>query len=457
MEGEEPTMTQQSSRRVSEPAVEAIRRAAIELSGSARDYDGLLERVGDAHYVLLGEASHGTHEFYRQRAEITKRLIAEKGFSAVVAEADWPDAFRVNRYVRGTSNDSDAIEALGDFLRFPSWMWQNTVVAEFVEWLRSFNDARSDGAAGAGFYGLDLYSLHASMRAVLGYLERIDGEAAQRARERYACFDHFGEDMQTYGFMTGLKLSRSCEEEVVRQLVELQSQMLETARRAGHMSADDVFSVEQNARLVKNAEAYYRAMFLREESTWNLRDRHMVETLEALVAHLSRDQGQAKVVVWAHNSHLGDARATEMGRRGELNVGQLVREGHGEDAVLVGFTTHRGSVTAASDWGGTAERKNVRPALPGSYETLFHDVGIEHFLLTLQDEAASYLLAPRLERAIGVIYRPESERMSHYFDARLSDQFDVVLHFDETRAVEPLTLTAEWEAGEVPETYPFGV
>jgi erythromycin esterase-like protein len=198
-------------------------------------------------------------------------------------------------------------------------------------------------------------------------------------------------------------------------------------------------------------------MFLREVSTWNLRDRHMVETLEALVAHLSRDQGQAKVVVWAHNSHLGDARATEMGRRGELNVGQLVREGHGEDAVLVGFTTHRGSVTAASDWGGTAERKNVRPALPGSYETLFHDVGVERFLLTLHDEAASHLLASRLERAIGVIYRPQSERMSHYFDARLSDQFDVVLHFDETRAVEPLTLTAEWEAGEVPETYPFGV
>jgi len=448
---------QQNSRRALEPAVDVVRKAAVELHGSARDYDALLERVGDAHYVLLGEASHGTHEFYRQRAEITKRLIDEKGFSAVLVEADWPDAFRINRYVRGASNDSNAIEALADFRRFPSWMWQNTAVAEFLEWQRSFNDAQSDVAPKTGFYGLDLYSLHASMRAVLTYLERIDREAAQRARERYACFDHFGEDMQTYGFMTGLKLSQSCEEEVVKQLVELKSQVLEGVRRAGQMSADDVFSVEQNARLVKNAEAYYRAMFLREVSTWNLRDRHMAETLEALAAHLGRGGVEAKVVVWAHNSHLGDARATEMGRRGELNVGQLVRERHGEDAVLVGFTTHRGTVTAASDWGGHAERKNVRPALTGSYEALFHEAGIERFLLTLQDEAASHLGEPRLERAIGVIYRPQSERMSHYFDASLSDQFDVVLHFDATRAVEPLTVNAEWEAGEVPETYPFGV
>jgi erythromycin esterase-like protein len=449
-------MLQRSGHRAVDPAIEAIRRSAIELSGSARDYDALLDRVGEAHYVLLGEASHGTHEFYRERAEITKRLIGEKGFSAVLVEADWPDAFRVNRYVRSDNNDADAIEALADFRRFPSWMWQNTVVAEFVEWLRSFNDAQDDAAV-AGFYGLDLYSLHASMRAVLSYLERIDPEAAQRARERYACFDHFGEDMQTYGFMTGLKLSKSCEEEVVKQLVELKSQVLEGASRAVQMRADDFFSVEQNARLVKNAEAYYRAMFLREVSTWNLRDRHMVETLEALVAHLGRGGVPAKVVVWAHNSHLGDARATEMGRRGELNVGELVRERHGADAVLVGFTTNRGTVTAASDWGGPAERKNVRPALPQSYEALFHEVGSERFLLTLEGDIASHLLKPRLERAIGVIYRPQSERMSHYFDASLSEQFDVVLHFDQTRAVEPLTVNAEWEAGEVPETYPFGV
>ena len=297
------------------------------------------------------------------------------------------------------------------------------------------------------------------MEAVLRYLEKIDPETAKQARARYACFDHFGEDTQTYGFLTGFGLAQSCEEEVVTELVELQRRALEYARRDGRVAEDEYFEAVQNARVVKNAEAYYRSMFLEDVSSWNLRDRHMVETVETLVAHLERQTGQAKVVVWAHNSDLGDARATEMGWRGELNVGQLVRERYARDAVLVGFTTHHGTVTAASEWDAPAERKRVRPALAGSYEALFHTTLPTRFLLTCgeRDTVTDSLRDPRLERAIGVIYRPETERMSHYFRARLSDQFDAVLHFDETRAVEPLERTAEWEAGEVPETFPFAI
>src|SRR3984893_8749861 len=278
--------------------IEAVRAAAYPLAGGARDYDPLVERIGEARFALLGEASHGTHEFYHERAEITKRLIAEKNFTAVAVEADWPDAYRVNRYVRGVSDDVDAVEALADFRRFPTWMWRNTVVVEFIEWLRAHNDALAPGAAKVGFYGLYLYSLHASMKAVLRYLEKVDTEAAQRARERYSCFDHVGADTQAYGLMTRLKLSKSCEEEVVSQLVDLQRRAADCARRDGSMADDELFYAEQNARLVKNAEAYYRSMFLEEVSSWNLRDRHMAETLDALVAHLGRNGGGAKVAVW---------------------------------------------------------------------------------------------------------------------------------------------------------------
>jgi erythromycin esterase-like protein/predicted phosphoribosyltransferase len=439
--------------------ITALREIAYPLAGSARDYDPLICRIGEARFALLGEASHGTHEFYCERAEITKRLISEKNFSAVAVEADWPDAYRLNRYVRGTSDDVDAVEALADFRRFPTWMWRNTVVVEFLEWLRAHNDALPPGTEKVGFYGLDLYSLHASMKAVLRYLEKVDPEAAERARERYSCFDHVGEDTQAYGLMTRLNLSKSCEEDVVAQLVELQRRAAAHAQRDGPPAEDELFSAEQNARLVKNAEAYYRSVFLEQVPSWNLRDRHMAETLDALVAHLSRKGSRAKIAVWEHNSHLGDARATEMGQRGELNVGQLVREKYAGEAVLVGFTTDHGTVTAASDWGKSAERKRVRPALTDSYEALFHAARRARFLLILNDSDVMLqeMGVPRLERAIGVIYRPETERQSHYFRARLAQQFDVVLHFDETRAVRPLETTEEWDAGEFPETFPFAV
>jgi erythromycin esterase-like protein/predicted phosphoribosyltransferase len=409
------------------------------LSGELSDYDALIERALEVQYVLIGEASHGTHEFYRERAEITKRLIAEAGFTAVAVEADWPDAYRVNRFVRGESDDADAETALSDFTRFPVWMWRNTEVAEFVTLLREYNDALATGAATVGFYGLDLYSLYTSMDAVVSYLEDVDPGAAERARERYACFDQFGRDPQVYAYEAGMAGAEPCEQKAVEQLVELQR-------------ARAPFFAEQNARLVANAEEYYRAMFRGGPTSWNLRDRHMAETLDELTRHLERTSGTAKVVVWAHNSHLGDERATELAQTGQLNLGQLVRERHGDDTLLVGFTTYQGTVTAASDWGGPAERKRVRRALPGSWEELLHEQGAPRFWL---DPAS--LPGRRLERAIGVIYRPETERISHYFQARLADQFDALVHIDETHALEPLERTSEWETGELPETYPWGV
>ncbi|HEX4947790.1 MAG TPA: erythromycin esterase family protein [Blastocatellia bacterium] len=432
------------------------------LTGAMADYDPLLEMIGDASFVLLGEASHGTHEFYRERAQITKRLIQEKGFTAVAVEADWPDAYRVNRYVRGVSDDQDAEESLGGFERFPQWMWRNAEILDFVGWLRNYNDHLGPNAQKIGFYGLDLYSLFTSIEAVLDYLDKVDPEGAQRARGRYACFDHFQEDSQRYGYAAGFNLSPSCEGEAIAQLVELQRRAAELASRDGRVAADEFFFAEQNARLVKNAEEYYRTMFRGRVSSWNLRDRHMAETLHALAAYLTTQQQPAKparIVVWEHNSHLGDARATEMGERGEWNLGQLAREQYGRDAVLVGFTTHHGTVTAASDWGGAAERKKVRPALPHSVEQLFHETELPRFLLVMREneKLAASLHSQRLERAIGVIYRPETERQSHYFYARLSEQFDAVLHFDETRAVEPLARTPKWEQGEVPETFPSGL
>ncbi|HSE67253.1 MAG TPA: erythromycin esterase family protein, partial [Gemmatimonadales bacterium] len=325
--------------------------------------------------------------------------------------------------------------------------------------LREHNDSRDSEAFKVGFYGLDLYSLHASMHAVIEYLKVVDPEAAVRAADRYACFEHFGGDPQTYGYATTLGLAPSCETAVINQLVELRAAAAEYAKRDGRVAADDLFFAEQNAKIVANAERYYRAMFQDHAASWNLRDQHMADTLGALTAFLETDPRRAKIVVWAHNSHLGDARATEMGaQRGELNVGQLVRERFGRAAFLVGFTTYSGTVTAASDWNAEAERKTVRPALPESYEALFHQCDIGNFFLDLRqpNEAVAALAVPRLERAIGVIYRPETERLSHYFAAVLPRQFDAVLHYDHTRAVEPLERTPVWERGEpeLLETYP---
>ncbi len=430
-----------------------LRRAAVWFEANPDGFGSLLDTIGDARLVLIGEASHGTHEFYRTRAELTKALVVRKGFNLVAVEADWPDAYRVNRWVRHTSSDRDAETALDDFTRFPRWMWRNRDVVNFLEWLRGHN-APLDPAARVGFYGLDLYSLHTSIEAVLAYLQKVDPAGAERARYRYGCFEDFGEDTQAYGYAAKIGLSRSCEDDVVAQLVDLRRRAADYATRDGRIAADEYFFAEQNARLVRNAEEYYRAMFGGRVESWNLRDTHMMETLQALLAHSRREAGDARAVVWAHNSHLGDARATQMGDGGELNLGQLVREAYGTRACLIGFSTHTGTVTAASNWDEPAQRKRVRPSLAGSYERLFHDVGIGQFLLRLADAATREALStPRLERAIGVIYRPDSERASHYFQARLPQQFDTILHIDDTHALEPLEAWSLDEA-DLPETYP---
>ena len=439
--------------------LDEIRDQARPLTGSYGDYDGLLQMIGDARVVLLGEASHGTHEFYRQRAAITKRLITEKGFNAVAVEADWPDAYRVNRFVRGESGDAESVEALEGFERFPSWMWRNADVLDFVGWMRSHNDNASSYDRQVGFYGLDLYSIHKSINEVIAYLEQRDPEEAAKAKILYGCMDRYGKDPQSYGMMVGAGMGAGCRTEVIQQLVDLRTKEAELLARNGQAAVDEFFFAEQNARLVKNAELYYRKMFHSDVSSWNQRDEHMMETLVELVHHLQSCHGSAKVVVWAHNSHLGDARATAMGRNGEWNIGQLVRQAFPGQCRLIGFTTFAGTVTAASGWHLPAERKQVRPGMEGSFEHLFHHVGIPNFWLDLtrDNPAVEGLREQRLERAIGVIYRPDTERRSHYFEASLADQFDAVIHFDTTRAVEPLDCNAEWEKGEIPETYPCGL
>ena len=414
----------------------------------------LIQRASGAQFVLIGEASHGTHEFYATRAELTRRLIGEHGFRAVLCEADWPDSFRVHRYVNSRGNDAGAAAALGDFRRFPTWMWRNTVVVDFVEWLREWNQRHGRQENMAGFYGMDLYSMHTSIESVLGYLDKVDPTAARRARHRYACFEHFSEEPQAYGAATTLRGKEPCEDEVIDQLIELQRKQTELMQRDGHIAEEEFFSAEQNARLVKNAERYYRSMFRGRDESWNLRDTHMFETLLELRAHL--DAGKAKVIVWAHNSHLGDARATSMSDRGELNVGQLVRERFGREAFAIGFSTYSGTVTAAEDWGDPFQRRNVRRGMRGSYEELFHATGLPDFWLDLREgnNAVSLLKGERLQRAIGVIYRPETERWSHYFESRLPEQFDAMIHLNHTRALEPLERNSRWDAGELPENYP---
>jgi erythromycin esterase-like protein len=436
--------------------ISELTRAALPLSFEDPEYDPLIHAIGDSRVVLIGEASHGTHDFYRERARITQRLIAEKGFCAVAAEADWPDAYRVNRYVLAlpptpeSAPDENAVAALRGFRRFPAWMWRNMDVVAFTEWLRQHNRA---GRNCAGFYGLDLYSLYTSAQAVLAYLEKTDPAAARRARFRYGCFDAFEEDTQAYGYAANFGMTESCEAAVIEQLSELQRKAGELASWDGPNARREAFSAELNALLVRDAERYYRTMFDRDESSWNLRDTHMADTLDRLLQFLGP---QAKVVIWAHNSHLGDARATQMGKRGELNLGQLVRERYGAESFNIGFTTHNGEVTAANNWDEPAQRMRVRPGLDGSYEKLFHDSSLGDFLLLLRDDPRlrKAFAEPMLERAIGVIYRPETERLSHYFRAHLPQQFDAIIHIDRTRALVPLETTTPWHHGEVPETYP---
>ncbi|QCB55713.1 protein-L-isoaspartate(D-aspartate) O-methyltransferase [Sphingopyxis sp. PAMC25046] len=395
------------------------------------DFAKFVDRFAGARIVLLGEASHGTSEFYRARAAITRRLVEGHGFTIVAVEADWPDAAAIDRHVRGRPTRAPE----PPFQRFPTWMWRNEEVAAFIGWLRDHN-AKREPVAQTGFYGLDLYNLTASIEAVLSYLDRVDPEAAGIARERYACLAPYGSDPASYGRMAISEGYARCEAAVIDQLRDL----FGNARDYAASDGDDFLDAAQNARLIANAEAYYRAMFYGAAESWNLRDKHMAETLELLLAAKGES---AKAVVWAHNSHIGDARATDMGRiRGELNLGQLCREAHGDRARLIGFGTHDGTVAAATDWGGAMEINQVKPSLPGSYERLFHDTEIERFFLDLREgvhpDLRSALRAERLERFIGVIYRSDTERWSHYANAALAKQYDGWIWFDHTEAVQAL-------------------
>lgn len=439
-----------------------ISSSAQALTGAYDDYDSLLGLVGNARFVLLGEASHGTHEFYRERALITQRLISEKGFTAVAIEGDWPDTYQVNQYVSNQSQAKTAEEALAGFERFPTWMWRNTEVVKFVNWLRKHNDRYGPSDPKVAFYGIDLYSLFTSIDLVLKYLDGVDPKSAEYARARYGCFDQFERSSELYGYkQSGGSISESCENAVVKQLADLYKIGNQQLLRDGGGAADAIFDAQQNARLIKNAEEYYRNMFNPGVSSWNMRDQHMLEVVLHLDRHLSqKHQSPAKMVIWAHNSHLGDARATEMGERGELNLGQLMRQTYGDEVISVGFTTHHGTVTAASDWGAPVQRKKLIPAIHNSYEDYFHSVGMKAFYLPIRKnyllhEAFSY--GRHLERAIGVIYAPKTERQSHYFHANLSKQFDAIIHIDESHAVKPLELTSHWVDGEAPETYPRGL
>lgn len=434
------------------PLLTAIRDRACRLGDSPRDLDPLLRMSRGRSLVLLGEASHGTHEFYALRAQITQRLIEEQGCDAVVVEGDWPDVMQLDRFVRG--EDSVAVdEAFAAFKRFPAWMWANQPIKDFVLWLRAYNATRPD-ADRVGVYGMDLYSLYRSAESVIDYLESVDPDQAVKARELYRALDHV-RDPQGYGYEAASGLRPDCREAAAALLKGLVGRGEDYLAGDGARASALQFHAERNAYVVLNAERYYRAMFEGRTNIWNLRDAHMANTIAALRRHLREAGRGGRLVVWAHNSHLGDARATEMAERGEWNVGQLLREAHGEETLLVGFTTFTGHVTAARDWDGPAERRWVRPAHKDACEHLFYRTGLDRFFLPLRDSVEQDLREPLLERAIGVLYRPETERASHYFRASVSAQFDALFHLDETSALEPIEIGQSWQARELPDTYPF--
>ena len=413
----------------------------------AERFAAFFDRFADAKLVLLGEASHGTSQFYRARAAITRRLIEKHGFNIVAVEADWPDAARIDRYVRFRAHEASPDEA---FSRFPTWMWRNVEVHDFIEWLRRHNGPLPVQER-AEFRGLDIYSLGNSIAAVLAYLDRVDPEEARAARKRYGCLTPWQDDPAAYG-LSAIRLGKSpCEDAVVAELRALLD------KRLGYVSRDgeSFLNAAQNARVVRAAEHYYRLMYRSSRESWNLRDRHMFDTLVRL---LERRGDAAKAVVWAHNSHIGNAAATAMGWQGEFNIGESCRAAFGDQAVLIGFGTDRGTVAAASDWDGPMQVKKVLPARPDSFEHVFRQTHIPSSLTDWRggrkSQLRELLSKPRLERAIGVVYRPETELLSHYFEAVLADQFDAYVWFEETSAVTPLSGGRPHGA---PDTYPFGL
>ena len=443
----------------------AVRDAAHGMARAAHPLPGIddpefatwIDRFANRRVVLLGESTHGSAEFYRARARLTERLVTAHGFDFVAVEADWPDAASIDRHIRARRAPAPA-DAL-PFSRFPTWMWRNTEIVELVESLRAINAARQS-ARKVAFYGLDIYSMRTSMAAVLAYLDRVDPDAATQARQRYACLDPWRQAPSAYGRAVISGTQEACERGVIAQLKDLLDKRL--AYVTAGEDHESFFDAAQNARLVAAAERYYRIMYHGSAASWNLRDTHMFETLMHLLARHGPD---SKAVVWAHNSHIGDASATAMGaERGETNIGQLCREALGEQVALVGLDTYSGTVAAASDWDSPMEVKRVRPAHPHSYAHIAHESGLARAMLDLREYAEGsgaagralrdLLLTPRQERFIGVVYRPDSELLSHYMMAILPRQFDAWLWFDHTHALNALPTTPR--AG-VPDTWPCGL
>ncbi|MCC5015126.1 MULTISPECIES: erythromycin esterase family protein [unclassified Legionella] len=421
-------------------------------------FDKIIDSIGEARIVLMGEATHGTEEFYQTRIALSQLLIEQKGFKAIAIEGDWPSVYSMHRYILGSNEFRNERTALDGFTRFPTWMWANTSMPPFLHWLRQYND-NLDVKAKVGIYGLDLYSLHDSMQAIIAFLASHQPDLAEQAKNRYACFDHTAMDPQMYGYFVNQHLKHSCIKEVKDQLLEMQHRTFSTLNADKLLLSEAEFYANQNARLVKNAEEYYRAMFEPRAISWNLRDSHMAQTLSNVIAHIeSKSNLPAKVIVWAHNSHVGDARATEMNDRGEVNLGQLVREHYDTSSYLLGFSTYTGTVMASSDWDYPAEIKTVLPALEASYEALFHKLSTSTFFLNLRNKShlIELLKHARLQRAIGVIYLPESERLSHYYFSRLPYQFDSIIHIDKTSALTALSKENQLRPDDLPETYPTG-
>jgi erythromycin esterase-like protein len=433
-----------------------LRSLAIAIDDGNLAYDQLASEMSKSRFILMGEASHGTAEFYRDRAYLSKVLIRDYGFNAVAIEGDWPDTYELTRYIAGQLPRLTAEEALSGFKRFPSWMWRNHEMLPFIEWLREFNQLnieRHHQGLDIRLLGMDLYSLFTSMEVVINYLESVDQVMALNAKKRFSCFDHYDKDSQLYGYMTSYSKNKlNCEQEVINQLLEI--------LKIGRSQDDEYFSAVQNARLIKDAEQYYRNMFSGKVSSWNLRDQHMVDTISEIDKFLSNKlKSPAKLIIWAHNSHIGDARFTQQGRGGEHNVGQLMRMRYPQETFLLGFTTFDGNVTASSEWGASAECKKINKGLSGSVENLFHDVGIPKFYLITKDhpEVGAALPVHGLERAIGVVYLPETERQSHYFYVDIANQFDAIIHIDKTSAVQPIENISASKDRDVPETYPSGM
>lgn len=422
---------------IHEELVRLLNEDIIKFNLENKNILSIVNQIGDARLVLMGEASHGTKEFYDARIALSQYLIKEKGFHAIAIEGDWPSAFQIHRFLQG---DIQKVEdALNAFQRFPNWMWRNKSIEAFLLWLRNHNDQHVENKV--GFYGLDLYCLHDSIKDIIFYLKKHQPDAVQNAIMRYSCFDHTAVDPQTYGYLVNQGVKHACIKEVTEQLLEMQHHMFSKIDEHKLSDHEADYYALQNARLVKNAEKYYRSMFETRDISWNIRDQHMAETINNIISHIeSTLKLPAKIIVWAHNSHVGDARATEMHERNEINLGQIIREEYNTASYLLGFSTYDGTVRAASAWNGCSTIKKINPSLAGSYEFLFHDANEKNFFLNLRLEThlTHLLKMPELQRAIGVIYLPQTERNSHYYFSRLSYQFDGIIHFDRTNAVSPL-------------------